>query len=284
MMLPVRPGPAPRVTITVDVARPTRLEASLRVSRRPDEHTPSVRLAACSVDLQPGSGQQVALELPATFAEDRYAFWCLDANPDVAVHESDLRISGVLSVFHRQNKAVAKSAVQTPPEGSGMDSFEFWTPERRPEGRNLALTIEPALDGFGPDQLTTGVNRPTSRPNCWVADPADPAPRLTVEWPASREIGRVEMVFDTDLDHPMESVLMGHPERSGPFCVRTVVLRDDAGRELARIEGNHATLRAIVLDPPARLTKLVLDVAQPGAGAPAAVVGLRCYSPDGRGA
>ena len=282
MMLPVAPGPAPQVTLLVDVARPTTLRATLRVARRPDEHTPRVVLAECQIALGAGNSQEVPLDLPATFDTPRYAFWCLDANPDVAVHISDLRVSGVLAVVHRKNGAVAKSAVQLPPEGSGMESFEFWTPERRPGGRNLAIRIDPPLDRFGVEQLQSGVNRPTSQPNLWVAAPDDPRPTLTCSWSEPRVVERVEIVFDTDYDHPMESVLMGHPERIGPFCVRDVVLRDETGREMARLHCNHQTRRTVRLDPPATLSRLVVECAHPDGGAPAAIVDLRAYGPDGR--
>jgi hypothetical protein len=282
MMLPVSPGPAPRVTLLVDVARRTTLRATLRVARRPDEHTPCVTLAECRVDLDPGVSQSVSLDLPASFDTARYAFWCLDANPDVSVHTSDLRVSGVLAVFHRKNGAVAKSALQSPPEGSGIDSFEFWTPERRPGGRNLAIRIDPPIDRFGIDQLASGVNRPTAQPNLWVADPGDPRPTLTCTWPTPQPIGRIELVFDSDRDHPMESVLMGHPERVGPFCLREFRVRDESGRELARVHCNHLTRVTIPLEPPATVSTLVVEAEHPAGGAPAAIVDLRAYGPAGR--
>jgi len=282
LMLPVQAGPAPRVTIRADVAAATRLAVSLRVSRRPDEHSPTVVLAERRILLEPGAAQDVPLDLPATFDAPRYAFWCLDANPDVAVHTTAFRVSGVLTLFHRKNGAVAKSAVQRPPDGSGMESFEFWTPERRPGGANLAARIEPPLDRFGTDQLTSGINRPSSQPNLWVADPGDPRPRLTCSWDRPQTIARIELVLDTDRDHPMESVLMGHPERVGPFCVRDFVVHDGEGRQLAHVQCNHRTRVTITLDPPATLSRLVIDAEHPGTTAPAAIVDLRGYGPADR--
>jgi hypothetical protein len=282
LMLPVAAGPAPRLTIRADVATATSLTASLRVSRRPDEHTPTVVLAERRIPLAAGPGQEVPLDLAATFDAPRYAFWCLDANPNVAVHTSITRVSGVLTLFHRKNGAVAKSAVQSPPDGSGMESFEFWTPERRPGGANRAVRIEPPLDRFGTDQLASGVNRPTCQPNLWVADPADPRPRITCSWDRPRTIARVELVLDTDRDHPMESVLMGHPERVGPFCVRDFVVHDGEGRQLAAVQCNHRTRVTIELDPPATLSRLVIDAEHPGAAAPAAIVDLRAYAAGDR--
>jgi hypothetical protein len=115
-----------------------------------------------------------------------------------------------------------------------------------------------------------------------VAAPADPRPTLTCSWSKPHVVARVEIVFDTDYDHPMESVLMGHPERIGPFCVRDVVLRDETGREMARLHCNHQTRRTVRLDPPATISQLVVECAHPDGGAPAAIVALRAYGPDGR--
>lgn len=56
---------------------------------------------------------------------------------------SEQRLTGVLSVAQKFNRAVAKSPRQEPPPDSGIESFEFWLPERRPGGRNFAIRIDP---------------------------------------------------------------------------------------------------------------------------------------------
>jgi hypothetical protein len=80
----------------------------------------------------------------------------------------------------------------------------------------------------------------------------------------------------------MESVLMGHPERVGPFCVQHVVVRDETGRQIATVTGNHRTRVTLRVDPPVTTSALVVEVEHPPAGAPAAIVGLRAYGPDTR--
>lgn len=280
IMLPVAAGPAPRLSLLVDAARPTTLRATLRVARRPDEHSPRVVLATCEIQLDAGDSQTVVLDLPARLDAPRYAFWCLEPNADVAVHLSDRRVSGVLSLFHRRDHRVVKSATQIAPEGSGVESFELWTPERRPGGLNLAIRIEPPLDRFGIDQLLSGVGRPTFQSNLWVADPEDPAPGIACSWPSARLIDRIEGVCDTDFDHPMESVLMGHPERIGPFCVRAITVRDEAGRVLGEVTDNHSTRWTIRLDPPVRTSSIVIELPHPGMTAPAALADLRALGPE----
>ena len=229
MMLPVRPGPMPLVEVLLDVEAPTTLQAELRISGRPQNHTPDETLETIELKLAPGKGQRIALPFDAAIDVPRYAFVCLMANPQVAVWLSDQRLTGVLSLTHKANHAVATSARQEPPPDSGFDSFEFWIPQRRPNGKNLALRIQPPLDVFGPANLVNGLARPTRHPNAWVAAFEDMNPTVTLSWAEPQTLDRIELLFDTDYDHPLESVLMGHPERVMPFCVAEVVVEEGGG-------------------------------------------------------
>jgi len=224
MMLPVKPGPMPRVTCLVDVTEPTELVADLRLSSKPDNYTPDLTLRRLVFQLKPGQAQEVQLDFGATIDQPRYALVCLMENPKISVHLSEQRLTGVLSVSQKFNRAVAKSPRQEPPPDSGLDSLEFWLPERRPGGKNLAIKIEPPLEVFGVNNLTNGFARPTRQPNAWVAAFEDEQPFVRLTWPTLRTISIVELMFDTDHDHPMESVLLGHPERVMPFCVPNVVV------------------------------------------------------------
>jgi hypothetical protein len=288
MLLPVTPGPMPTVTFTVDVAKPTTAVAELRVSSKAGNHTPDVILKTLTLALPTGPRQAVTLDFACLIGVPRYAFVCLMANPDVVVHLSDQRVTGVLSVSQKFNRAVAKSPKQEPPADSGIESFEFWLPERRPGGHNLAITIDPPIAAFGPANLANGVGRPTNQVNAWVAALEDEAPTVRLSWPSPRPISRVELVFDTDFDHPMESVLLGHPERVMPFCVRDVVVsaraNGNAGvpaarttREVTRLTDNHQTLRVLRFDEPVTTDMLDLRLTAPGDSIPAALFEVRCY-------
>jgi hypothetical protein len=220
MILPLKAGAAPEATIVLDVANPTTFSAELRVSSKAGNHTPDVTLATLEVPLQAGANQAVELSFGTIIKQSCYAFFCLMKNEAVSVHLSDQRLTGVLAVCHRVNKAVATSSTQNPPPGIGIEHFEFWQPQRRPGGKNFAIRLKPPLKAFGAANLVNGFARPAHQANAWVASFDDPAPTLTLRWEKPQQIARVELVFDTDFDHPMESVLMGHPERVMPFCVR----------------------------------------------------------------
>jgi hypothetical protein len=297
MMLPVQPGPMPAVEFLLDVAAPTTLCAELRVSSRPDNHTPDVTLATREVKLAAGVRVNLPLKFAVNIDVPRYAFVCLMANPEVAVHLSEQRVTGMLAVSQKFNRAVAKSPRQEPPPGSGMDSFEFWIPQRRPGGKNLAVQIDPPLAVFGAGNLTNGFARPTNAPNAWVADFAHEQPVIRLAWEKPQTIARIELSFDTDFDHPMESVLMGHPERVMPFCVREVLvaqgarvpvlagggpadrnLSHDTEQLLAEVTQNHQSRRTIRFSQPVVTDCLELRLVAPSADVPAALFEVRCYA------
>lgn len=278
MLLPLAAGPAPRCTFWIDAPQAGEVTLELRTSNRPDNHTPDVVLAQRTVTVAAGTKQEVTVDFGVTIDEPRYAFVCLFGTATMQVHTSDRRVSGVLAVARKGEAAVSTTGAQVAPPGSGVESIEFWTPQRRPVGHNLAVAITPALDAFAPGNVANGIDRPTCAVNAWVADPADAAPALTVAWDAPRTLRRIELVFDAELDHPLESVLMGHPENASPFCVRRWRLRDGASNELARCDDQHLTRATVALAQPITTDRLVLECLDTHGGAPAAVFALRAYA------
>lgn len=297
MMLPVPSGQVPVISFTVDVGAATSLRAELRISEKPDNHTPDVVLKSLEIPLAAGLQQSVPLDFATDLDATRYVFVCLLKNESVAVHLSDQRLTGVLALCQAGNKAVAKSNTQSPPPGIGIDTFEFWTPKRRPAGKNLALRCEPPLRAFSARNLTNGINRPTRATNAWVADFSHEQAVVRLTWESPQTIAVIEIDFDSDFDHPMESVLMGHPERDMPFCVGNVrvtcspaggspatcgqssatTLTHKATRTIAEIIGNHQTRRVISLDAPVTTDCLELHVLAPSTTVPAALFAVRCY-------
>jgi hypothetical protein len=275
-LLPLSPGPLPTITLLLDAAEPTSLEIELRATDRPGSFSPGALLERLTIDLPAGERQPVTLRPQVTVEASGYILLALQPNPALAVHTSALRLSGTLALMNGQNRAVSNFGAQEAPPDSGVESFPFWIPERRPGGQNLALSIAPPLEAFAPSSVTNGWGRPLSAPNAWVADPADPAPALTLRWERPQTIGRLELGFDTDFDHAMESVLMGHPERAMPGCVRHY--RIEAGGELiAEVVDNHQTRNSLRLARPLISDTLTVRVLAMHGAAPAALFELRCY-------
>ena len=276
MLLPLVPGPCPAFAFDLAAEAPTSLTVKLRRADKPDNFTPDETLETLELEVPAGESRP---EIRFNRQIDRtgYHFVELCENPLVTVRLADQRITGIVSASNAFNKAVAKSSVQSPPDGIGIDTFEFWLPKRRPAGKNLALTISPPLEGFAATNVTHGPARPTTAVNAWVADPADAKPELCLTWAKPVSIGRVVLEFDPDWDHPMESVLMTHPEETVPFLVKDFDLLDDKGNVLAEIRGNHSARFEHSFENKPATSKLSLRIFATH-GTPAAVFRVRVFA------
>ena len=85
-------------------------------------------------------------------------------------------------------------------------------------------------------------------------------------------------MFDPDYDHPMESVLMGHPERRMPFCVERYRVLDENGHVLAMCANNHQARNVLVLAQPVTTRALRIELTAPTPRVPAALFEVRCYA------
>lgn len=269
MLLPVTPGPMPSVTFTVDADKATQLRTELRASVKADNFTPDLTLADKTIDLSPGANQRLRLDFDVNLDEARYVFVCLLANESVQVHTSEDRVTGILSLIQQRKQA--------PPEDIGIEAYEFWTPLRRPGGQNLALIADPPIDCYGPENIRNGFLRPIRQPNAWAASLDDPHPALTLTWDTPQLISRIDLSFDVDADHPLESAQLGHPERVLPFCVPEWRIRDEKGRTLAEVRENHQGRNQAIIEPVVRTRSLVIEVKHPSESIPASVFRIACY-------
>ncbi len=272
-MLPMTAGTAYALDVCVDAARKTFLQVELRYADKPCNHTPEKVAERIELELEPGR-RELHIAFRQGVPANQYGFVTFLKNEDVRIQTSTHRYTGILSVFNKFNLAVNNHGKQVPPAGSGFDAFEFWCPERRPAGANIAMRISPAIGVFGADQLNEGFTRPTILPNAWVAAPDDPKPTLAIYWGEPVTFRTITLYLDTDFDHPMESVQMGHAEAVMPFCVRTYTLLTDTGKVLYRMEGNYQTINRIVLDAPETATGLRLVAEHPSERVPAALFHL----------
>ena len=278
MLVPLATGSVPRVTFFADVAAATEIEFQLRISSREGNFTPDQTLAVQTLRVPAGQNVPVTVDFGITLDRACYGFLCVMPVGGVQLVLSDQRLTGVLAVRHGADKKVAKGAVQSPVGDVGVDSFEFWIPERRPGGQNFAITFDPPLSAFAPAHALNGPARPTTCTNAWVPALADPAPALTLSWPSPQSIRTIELCFDTDFDHAMESVQWGHPERRMPFCVKNYRLLDGHGRVLAEISRNHQTRNVVRLQEAVVTDRLVVELTPEADLSPAAVFQVRCYA------
>jgi hypothetical protein len=151
-------------------------------------------------------------------------------------------------------------------------------PRAVPKGQNVALKLDPPLAAYDPTQIANGLDRPTTQTNAWAAALDDANPQIHLQWRQPETIHEIVLKFDTDYDHAMETVLLGHPENVMPFCVRDYRVRDASGTVLAECSGNHQTINRILLDTPVTTDKLTLEVLATNGDTPGAVFAVHCYN------
>jgi hypothetical protein len=276
-LLPLIKGKVPKIIFHAESEIDTELEVELRISSKTGNYTPDVSLEKQTLAIKSGKNC-LSISFAAEIKDVAYVFVIFHKNPKLKLQVSNQRITGVLSVFNLVNKAVSNFGKQTPPKDIGMEEFEFWCPQRRPEGHNVAMRLEPAIKKFGKENLKTGVYRPTTAPNAWVATFEDKNPQLKISWDKPEKISKVDLLFDTDFDHPMESVLMGHPEDVMPFCVRNYEIKDDKGKIVYAKKGNYQTKNTINFQEPLTTNELTVVLEHPSENVPAALFSIRCYS------
>ncbi|MDP4187138.1 MAG: FAD-dependent oxidoreductase [Bacteroidota bacterium] len=269
-LLPLKKDVQYSFEIEVDADCATILEAELQASLKIFNYTPDALLEKQSISLQRGV-QKITISFTEKLKNDQYAFLIFRSNPEVKIRCSEKRISGIVSVFNKTNPAVNNYGKQTPPENSGFDSFEFWCPDRRPKGQNLAMKISPALDCYNLPNIVNGFTRPYIRTNAWAADWNDSTPMITLKWNEPKKINSVTLFFDTDFDHPMESSQMGHPEDVIPFCIQKYRILNEDGQVIFENTDNHQTINRWTPENALKVKLLKFEFVHPNKNVPASI-------------
>lgn len=276
-LIPVNEGAFPQVTFELRAAADTAIKVELRSSSIAGNFTPDHIIAQRTFMLEKGRNR-ITVNFEFTVQASGYFFLVFERKLEVGLLFTTQRFTGMLSVFNLVNKAVSNYGKQTSTEDIGVDEFEFWCPRRRPDGFNIALAFNPPLQVFNAEVITNGTDRPVLLPNAWVAQTEDDAPAITLEWPEPQQIGSIHLVFDTDFDHPMETVLMTHPENVMPFCVRNYRITDGEGKLIFEKKDNYQSRSIIRLEIPVLTKKLIIHTEHPGNNVPAAIFAVRCYA------
>lgn len=272
-LIPIPIGLTPTFVIEVKAKKKTTLHVQLRHSLKYANYTPEKQLGALQYTLRKGI-QKISLDFTATLDQACYSFLCFLSNPDVSLRCTQARITGLVSTYNKQNKAVSNFGKQEPDPGLGFESFEFWTPARRPDGHNIAMEITPSIDCYQPSNLLNGYHRPYLQPNAWAADINESRPRLLAKWKSPIKVNRVVLSFDTDFDHPMETSIWGHPERVMPFVVRDYEVMDDTQKVIYSKKENYQTRNEIIFEPPIVTSELSFRFHRPSDNVPVAVFGI----------
>lgn len=276
-MVPLKAGDGWKgIGVQLSASEETSLEVELRISSKPFNHTPDIILESKSFPLCPGN-QQLELNFDAVIPNEQYAFLTFKKNPLVQLQYTKERLTGVLSVFNTINEAVSNWGKQTPGSDIGIDEFEFWCPKRRPGGHNIAIQSQAPFHIFTAENIISGIDRPVQSPNAWVADLDDATPTLTIRWDTKVSIGKLSLYFDTDYDHPMETVQMTHPENRMPFCVEKYKVYDGQNRLVYEQTDNHQSINELLFPEKLNTDELRIVLEHPSTFIPASLFAVKCY-------
>ncbi len=272
MLLPLKEK-VPHITFIAKCETDTTIDIQIRTSIKIFNFTPDALLFQKSYTLSKGE-QTIEVDFDELGIEKGYYFICVMKNPVVQLAESNQLITGLMSVYNYQNPAVSNYGAQKPTEDIGVDSFEFWCPKRRPQGKNLAMKFEPAIESFEVENVRNEIFRPLIGANAWVADLQDENPTLTISWDKKEWVSEITLFFDTDSDHAMENVQMGHYDSAMPFCVKEYSISDENGTVLYETTNNHQTVNRIILEQNRQIAKLNICMKHPSNITPAALFGI----------
>ena len=130
------------------------------------------------------------------------------------------------------------------------------------------MKISPIIACYTPENVVNGYVRPFITSNAWVAGIEDENPQLTLKWKEKQLVTKLILFFDTDYDHAMENVQMGHPERIIPFCVQQYQIVNEDGTILYETTDNYQTVNQIKLKEPVYTSKLTLQFKRSGTDIP----------------
>ncbi len=272
-MLPLPRGKIPEISVRIKAEKKVTQIVELRISSKPFNHTPDTVLETIVLDLEVGEND-VTLPFTSIIPATCYVFVCFMNNKYTSIQTSQMLVTGLVSVFNKVLPAVSNWGKQDPPEDIGVEAFEFWCPERRPQGQNIAMHIHPGISCFSKENLKASPYRPVEKPNAWVADLEDKPSTISLSWREAKSVKEITLFTDTDYDHPMESVQWGHHDQIMPFCVQHVVVRDASGNIIAKVRGNHSSEVQFILDQPVITNSLTLELENPSNQVPVSIFGI----------
>jgi hypothetical protein len=272
MLLPFTAGKMPQFTFTVKAEENATVKAGLYIAKRYGNYTPDQCLAEKEYPVAAGEST-LKVDFKQSLKKEQYGLLIFNRNEKVSIAQSNIRLTGVLSLFH--------SGTQSQNDLYGIEEIPFYTPERRPGGKNFAMKVTPAIQSFAISQLSSGVFRPANGAvNAWVAPLADETATVKCEWNKPQEIRKIVLWFDSDFDHAMESCLMGHPENIMPLCVQQYKIKNDAGEVIYETSDNHQSRNEIPFEKPVRTSSLTVQLSRSGENVPVSLFGIQAFSTD----
>ncbi len=221
---------------------------------------PGAPLAQTALEVRPGGPQWIRWDLSAVdsalLPPHGYVRVDVDANPDVEWHVSEDVLPGNLATYEAQPGRYRRFA----------------------GGATLSFRIEPPQDCYSPENVVTGVTRPSASPNVWRSDPADPLPQwLQLGWPTRQSISQVQLTFEGQVlrEYHAYPPFYRDPQVCADYEIQ--VLESGEWTTVIRARNNTTTRVVHTLPRPVRTCALRVLVQATNGDPSAGIYEIRCY-------
>ncbi len=277
-ILPLKANVKYQFKVILNVRKDTSIDIALKTSSNQKHFTPDKEWETKTYDLKKGI-QEVVFSFDTNTPNDCYGYVCFMKNEAMKIMLSNEFYSGITSVLQKENRHVSNYGKQEPPKGIGVDAFDFWIPEKRPPGKNIAMKIDPPIQNFDPENVSNTNLRPTAdgHSNAWIASLDDEQPELKIRWGKEQKISLLKLYFDCDYDNDLPSVFVTHPHSEIPFVVKEYRIYDGSGKLLYEKRDNYQAINTITFDEPIFTKKLVFVFNRKLANVPVSVYKISVY-------
>jgi len=207
---------------------------------RPENTVFGEKLREAEVQLMAGR-HWVDIPVGAGGAPGQGLFLVLKASPSVKVVACDRLMTGVVASPHKSSDA-----------GAGRG----WTFEWRPTKWVPCFRVSPEPPVYCGANSVDGYSRPWGTPRVWMSQPmqADTAEWIELDLGAERQIGRIHLVFNTNLTPWYDDFQNLHPTRENVVAetvkdYQLLIGRGGIYREVARVTGNFHRVRRHAFEP-----------------------------------
>ncbi|WP_327089969.1 FAD-dependent oxidoreductase [Nonomuraea sp. NBC_01738] len=269
LLLPADPR-VDLVRVGVEAARPTTATVELWSTGNGLNHIPVELLATREVAVERAGQGWLEARFDDVDMDPGDVVVVVRRNDDLAVMVGAGRPPyGVLGLLSRVAAVELGSA-----QSNEWSAFEL----RR---RTPRFEVRPDTAAYRPGQVAGGLARPFGGPNLWASGVLDGTEHVELRWSEEHVIGRVELVFNDDVDEDLVNL---HHHRT-PYLVRPELVKDyrieaeTAGgwEPVVRVEGNRVRRRVHVLDGVVRAGALRVVVTATNGDERAMIVAARVF-------
>tara|TARA_B100001057_G_scaffold293688_1_gene293779 strand:- start:943 stop:3228 length:2286 start_codon:yes stop_codon:yes gene_type:complete len=265
-------------TFKVKSYRQTEFKIILKRSSNSNHFTPDLDIDSKVFKLNEGI-QEINYIFSKQLSHDSYVYLCLIKNDKIDISFSSENYVGLLTLYQKETPAVSNYGRQVPPEDIGVESFDFWTPDKKFE-KNLAVKIDPPIQNFSIQNLKGNCIRPTSDgfSNVWQAKLDESEPRVDFKWSKKQKITCLKLFFDCDYDNALPNVLVEHPYSEIPSIIKEYKIYDESFKLVYHKKNNYQAINKIKFNEPIYTNQLTIIFSKKLRDYPVAVFKVSAYS------